>query len=501
MLIGGEWVDARSQATFESINPYTGQPWATIPRAGAEDVDAAVRAARGAFATGWGTTTGTERARLLRRLADLIASNADRIARVETTDNGKLIREMGGQLKRPGRLLPLLRGRGRQDPGRDDPADQATTSSSTRSASRSAWSAAITPWNSPLLLLSWKLAPALAAGCTSWSSPPSRRRPRRSSSPRWSRRRASRPASSTSSPASAPRRARRWSRTRAWTRSPSPARPRPASAVMKGAAEHLARVTLELGGKSPNIVFDDADLEAAANGGSSGIFAATGQTCIAGSRLFVQDAIHDELVERLGGAREDDQARRPAGPRDRDGPGRLRRAAANTCWLRSSAATEEGARARHRRRRRARTRRTASSSSRPIFAGVDNGMDIAREEIFGPVLAVMRFADEEEVDRAGQRHRLRACRRRLDPRHPARAPGGARAAGRHGLGQLLPRGRTDGALRRLQDRRHGARERPPGRRRSTPSSRRSGSSSPARRATRSSWARARCRRWRQGTGR
>jgi (Z)-2-((N-methylformamido)methylene)-5-hydroxybutyrolactone dehydrogenase len=91
MLIGGEWVDARSGATFESINPYTAQPWATVPRAGAEDVDAAVRAARGAFET-WSRTTPVARGKLMRRLADLIASNAERIAVVETTDNGKLIR-------------------------------------------------------------------------------------------------------------------------------------------------------------------------------------------------------------------------------------------------------------------------------------------------------------------------------------------------------------------------------------------------------------------------
>ena len=98
MLIGGEWVDARSGASFESINPYTAQPWATLPRAGAEDVDAAVRAARDAFES-WSRTTPVSRGRLMRRLAELIASNAERIAVVETTDNGKLIREMEGQLR------------------------------------------------------------------------------------------------------------------------------------------------------------------------------------------------------------------------------------------------------------------------------------------------------------------------------------------------------------------------------------------------------------------
>ena len=156
--------------------------------------------------------------------------------------------------------------------------------------------AAITPWNSPVLLMSWKAAPALAAGCTFVVKPAEQA-----------------PASTLEfaalvgggvpggvfnvvtgfGEAGGP-----WSRTRASTRSRSPAPP-PVGAVMKGAADHLARVSLELGGKSPHIVFADADLEAAANGVVAGIFAATGQTCMAGSRLFVQDGVYDELMERL----------------------------------------------------------------------------------------------------------------------------------------------------------------------------------------------------------
>ena len=100
MLVGGEWVDARSGKTFESVNPYTGKVWATVPEAGDEDVDRAVRAAREAFDEGpWGKMTGTERARLMRRFADALAESAEDIAVVESTDNGKLLREMGGQLK------------------------------------------------------------------------------------------------------------------------------------------------------------------------------------------------------------------------------------------------------------------------------------------------------------------------------------------------------------------------------------------------------------------
>ena len=111
MLVGGEWIDALSGNTFESINPYTGRVWATAPEAGEEDVDRAVRAARAAFDEGpWGTMTGTERARLMRRLAELLTENAQELATVESTDNGKLLREMGGQVGALAEVVLLFRG-------------------------------------------------------------------------------------------------------------------------------------------------------------------------------------------------------------------------------------------------------------------------------------------------------------------------------------------------------------------------------------------------------
>ena len=140
MLVGGEWVGARSGKTFESVNPYTGRVWATAPEAGEEDVDLAVRAAREAFDEGpWGRMTGTERARLMRRLAELIAENAENLAIVETTDNGKLLREMGGQLRpcRSGTTTspaPPTRSRARPSP------PTSPTSSCTRGKSRWGWS-------------------------------------------------------------------------------------------------------------------------------------------------------------------------------------------------------------------------------------------------------------------------------------------------------------------------------------------------------------------------
>jgi acyl-CoA reductase-like NAD-dependent aldehyde dehydrogenase len=166
MLVGGEWVDARSGKTFESVNPYTGRVWAKVPEAGDEDVDRAVRAARAAFDEGpWGKMTGTDRARLMRRFADVLAENAEDIAIVESTDNGKLLREMGGQLKALPEWYYYFAGAADKIQGETIPSDKPNFFVYTRREPIGVVGA-ITPWNSPLLLLTFKLAPALAAGCT-----------------------------------------------------------------------------------------------------------------------------------------------------------------------------------------------------------------------------------------------------------------------------------------------------------------------------------------------
>src|SRR5918999_5003477 len=299
MLVGGEWVDARSDATFETVNPYTGKVWATAPEAGEEDVDRAVRAAREAFDSGpWGSMTGTQRARLMRRLAELIAEHAEAIALIESTDNGKLLREMSGQLRALPEHYHYFAGASDKIQGDTIPSDKPNFFVYTRREPVGVVGMVV-PWNSPVLLLSWKLATALAAGCTVVAKPAEQ------------------------TPASTLEFAKLFEEAGfppgvfnvvtgfgvptgqalvrhtgvdkvAFTGSTETGKQ-----VMKDAADHVAKVTLELGGKSPNIVFDDADLEAAANGVVSGIFAATGQTCIAGSRLFVHEDLHDELVGAL----------------------------------------------------------------------------------------------------------------------------------------------------------------------------------------------------------
>src|SRR4051812_29743567 len=318
MLIGGEWVDARSGATFETVNPFTGEAWATVPRAGAEDVDAAVRAARGAFEL-WGKTTAITRARLLRRLAELIAENASRIAVVETTDNGKLIREMEGQLRGLADYYVYYAGAADKVGGETLPPDRENFFVYTVREPVGVV-AAVTPWNSPVLLASWKIAPALAAGCCVVVKP-AEQAPCSTLEFAALFEQAGFPPgvmnviTGFGGVAGAPLVEHPGVDKVAFTGGTETGK-----RVMAGAASHLARVSLELGGKSPNIVFADADLDAAANGVVAGIFAATGQTCMAGSRLLVEHSVHDELLERLARRAHEIRLGDPLDPQTEMGP-------------------------------------------------------------------------------------------------------------------------------------------------------------------------------------
>src|SRR4051794_9189749 len=393
MLIGGEWVEAASGETFETVNPFTGRAWATVPRAGAFDVDAAVRAARRAFED-WRRRAPVERGRLLRRLAELIAENASRIAVVETTDNGKLIREMEGQLRGLADYYHYFAGAADKLHGETIPAPSASFLIYTLREPVGVV-AAITPWNSPVLLASWKLAPALAAGCTVVVKPAEQ-------APASTLEFAALFAEAGFPPgvvnvvtgfgaeAGAPLVEHPDVDKVAFTGGTATGR-----SVMRGAASHLARGTLELGGKSPNIVFADADLEAAANGVVAGIFAASGQTCMAGSRLLVEDSVHDELLGLLAARAEAIRLGDPLDPETEMGPVAFAEHLENVT-ARIAAAREEGA-------------RLVTGGERPdgfgdgffvqptVFGDVANTMTIAREEVFGPVLAALRFSGEEEA--------------------------------------------------------------------------------------------------------
>jgi aldehyde dehydrogenase (NAD+) len=396
MLIGGEWEPASSGRTFETVNPYTGRTWATAPEAGADDVDRAVRAAREAFDSGpWGRMTGTERARLIRRLAELIADRADELARIESTDNGKLLREMAGQMAALPEWYFYFAGAADKIHGDTIPSDKPNFFVYTRREPAGVV-AMVVPWNSPLLLLSWKLAAALAAGCTVVAKPAEQ------------------------TPASTLEFARLLDEAgfppgvfnvvtggadtgRALVAHPGVDKvaftgsTETGTSVMRDAAGHLAKVSLELGGKSPNIVFGDSDLEAAANGVVAGIFAATGQTCMAGSRLFVHESAHDELVERVAARAREIKLGDPLAEDTEMGPVAFEAQLEKIVEFIRSGGEEGASLVCGGRRPDTEALRDGFFIEPTIFAGVGRDMAIAREEIFGPVLSVMRFGDEDEV--------------------------------------------------------------------------------------------------------
>ncbi len=392
MLIGGKPVGAASGRTFTSQNPYTGQDWAEIPDGGPEDIDAAVSAARAALDGEWGASTGFARAALMRRLGDLITANAERLARLEVNDSGKLFREMIGQLNGLGGWYHYYAGLATTLEGRQIPTPNPNYLVYTRREPVGVV-AAITPWNSPLLLMTWKLAPALAAGCTIVIKP-SEHCPASTLGFAELIEQAGFPpgvvnvVTGLSRETGAHLAAHPGVDKIAFTGSTATGR-----AVAHAAAENLNKVTLELGGKSPQVVFPDADLQAAANGLIAGVFAATGQTCMAGSRLIVHADVHDELVRlvaeraatiKLGDPNDPDTEMGPVAnkPQYEKVLGYLETAKGEGATVAYGGAADDG---------------LGGYFVKPTVLSVKPSDTVFREEVFGPVLSAVTFTDEDEA--------------------------------------------------------------------------------------------------------
>jgi (Z)-2-((N-methylformamido)methylene)-5-hydroxybutyrolactone dehydrogenase len=398
LLIDGKWLDPQNGEWFETENPYTGAAWALIPKGGKPEIDAAVAAAKAAFhpKSPWRTMTASARGAILRNLGDLIARNADHLATIETRDNGKLYAEMRGQLGYIPQWYYYFGGLADKIEGRVIPIDKPGVFNFTREEPLGVI-AAITPWNSPLMLATWKLAPALAAGNTIVWKP------------------------SEFSSASALEMGRLFEEAGlppgvvnivtgfgSDVGEPLVTHPDVAKVAFTGgdktgeavygmAARGIKKITLELGGKSANIVFDDASLDDAVKGVISGIFAATGQTCIAGSRALIQRSIHDEFVEKLlamaGQARMGD----PSQLTTQVGPITTRPQYRKVLDY-VEIAKQEGAVCRMGGGPAARPECGSGWFVEPtIFTGVTPSMRIANEEVFGPVLSIIPFDDEDEA--------------------------------------------------------------------------------------------------------
>lgn len=399
MIVGGEDRLPSSGEWFTTEDPFQGKPWAEVARGNTDDVDAAVRAAHEAFTVGeWASLTHTARGLLLNRIADGIAANVDLLAGLEVRDNGKLLAEMRGQVSYVPEWFRYYGGFSDKVEGSVIPLDKPGYFTFTRREPLGVV-AIITPWNSPLMLLAWKLAPALAAGCTVVIKPSEFTSASTVELVRVMEAAGLPPGvvnvvTGFGAEVGAPLVEHPLVRKVGFTGSDVTGRH-----IGAQAAGHLKRFTLELGGKSPNIVFADADLDAAVNGIVSGIFAATGQSCIAGSRLLVQSSVHDELVERVVAKSRTARMGDPMDAGTQVGPITTRPQYQKVLDYISIARSEGAVVA-----------LGGGPADRPecgdgwfveptIFTGVDNGMRIAQEEVFGPVLAVIPFDDEEDAIR------------------------------------------------------------------------------------------------------
>ncbi|MEM7274589.1 MAG: aldehyde dehydrogenase [Actinomycetota bacterium] len=390
--IDGGFAPPSDGARMTTSNPYTGQPWAEVandPTA----VDLAVAAARLAFEDGpWATMAPRERAALMRRLGQLLTRDAEDLARIETRDNGKIIRETTAQARSLESYLDYFAGMADKLVGQQIPSPSPDFLVYTERVPVGVVGA-IVPWNSPLALLTWKLAPLLAAGCTAVIKP------------------------SDITPVTALLLAERAAEAgfppgvinvvtggaevgAAITSHPGIDKITftggggTARHVARAAADNLTPTVLELGGKSPQIVFADADPAAATNGLLAGIFAASGQTCVAGSRAYLHVDIAEDVIARVVARAGELVMGDPSDPATEMGPA-ASDAQRDRILAMIDAATTEGA--------------TIAAGGvvdpelggrfvRPtVITDVTNESTIVREEVFGPVLSVLTFSDEDEV--------------------------------------------------------------------------------------------------------
>lgn len=395
LFIDGKWRDATGGATMPAINPYNQDVHGHVPIATAADVEEAIASARRAFDTVWSKTTPGERAKLLNRAADLLDADADRMAMLETTDNGKVIRETHSQMGYAARIFRYYAAWADKMHGDVVPLDQKDTLDL---AIRVPYGvvACVTAWNSPVAILTNTLPAALAAGnCVILK--PSEHASTTTLEVAKLCEKAGFPAGvvqvvTGAGDVGAALTGSTLVDKISFTGSPGVGRK-----IASVAGGNLKPVTMELGGKSPNIVFDDADFDRAMVGALAGIFGATGQTCIAGSRLLVQRGIYDRMVEGLAKRAAQIRMGDPRLPETEMGT------AANEPQFNKilsfiNEAKGDGA-------------RLVAGGGRAdgpglekgffieptIFADVRNDMKVAAEEIFGPVLSIIPFADEEEA--------------------------------------------------------------------------------------------------------
>ena len=395
LLINNEWRDASGGKTMEVINPATEEVIATVASAGRDDVDAAVAAARAAFNGPWGRMSARERGRMVRKLADRLLERADEVARLETLHNGKPIFE-SRQIEIPAaaECFEYYAGWSDKIMGETIPVKGNYLTYTLREPLGVV--AAIVPWNFPLLLAAWKVAPALASGNVVILKPASQTPLTAIALGEIAVEVGLPPGvlNVITGPGSSVGQAiveHPGIDKIAFTGDTSTGK-----GIMRAAADTLKKITLELGGKSPNIVLADADLDAALRGATTGIFYGKGEVCAAGSRLLVARSIKDEFMEKLAARAKKMVAGDPLDPKTRYGALASKKQL-ETVQRYVDIAKREGASLVAGGERADIGTGKGYFFQPTVFDHVDPGMTIAREEIFGPVLAAIEFTDLDEA--------------------------------------------------------------------------------------------------------
>jgi aldehyde dehydrogenase (NAD+) len=399
LIINGEAVDAVSGETFTTVNPATEEPICMVAKAGVEDVDRAVRAARAAFDGGpWPSMKPADRQRILWRLGDLIMEHADELGRLETLDNGKPIFE-SRQIDVPmaANCFHYFAGWATKLAGETLPVHPAFFTYTLREPIGVV--GAIIPWNFPMIMVGWKAAPALAAGNTVVLKPAELTPLTAIRIGELALEAGIPPGVFNVLPGPGSVAGEALVRHPLVDKISFTGSTEVGKHLMKSAADTMKKLTLELGGKSPNIVFADADLEAAVRGATTGIFYGKGEVCAAGSRLLVERSIHAEFVAKLAERAKKLTPADPLDPKTRLGALVSRKQMEQVLGY-VATGVGEGAKL------------VAGGERAPVngkgffvqatvLDGVDNHMRVAQEEIFGPVLVVVPFDDVDDAVKKG----------------------------------------------------------------------------------------------------
>ena len=394
MYINGEWLDSSSGKKIETLNPENNEVWATVPEANEKDVDKAVQSAQKAFENNWSKLHPKDRAKYLRLIADQLRANAEYLGKIETIDTGKLYRETKTQANYIAEYYDYFAGLADKVEGTVVPIDKPDMQVTTTRIPIGVV-AAIIPWNSQMLLTAVKLAPALAMGNTvvikaSELAPVTLLEFAKLIEKAQVPKGVINIITGLGEPCGKALTTHHLVERIAFTGGPETAKH-----IVKNSAENLSQVSLELGGKSPVVVFDDAEQENALNGITAGIFGASGQSCIAGSRLYLQSKIYDEFLKKLINKAEKIKLGTPMDKDTQMGPLNSFKQLENI-EKNIKSTVEQGGKV------RCGGKRSSISNKGYYFPATiieceNHNLPVAENELFGPILSVMKFEKEEEV--------------------------------------------------------------------------------------------------------